>query len=103
MLKLTKLSDRTPVKLTISISLNEGLAAYAAVYDAIYGSEEPIAEPVPAMLAGVLERHREFVRRSDLQGERMTDIRQAGVAGGCPFHHSGRVRRHDAIVAPADR
>lgn len=64
MLKLSRLRDRTPVKLTISIcpDLNEMLKAYAAVYQAAYGSSEPICELVPAMLAAFIESDREFAR-----------------------------------------
>ncbi|EQB01039.1 hypothetical protein L286_16690 [Sphingobium sp. HDIP04] len=44
-LKLGKLPDRTPVKLTITITpdLQAALQAYAAVYASTYGVEEPVA------------------------------------------------------------
>ena len=44
-LKLGKLPDRTPVKLSITITpdLQAGLQDYAAVYAATYGVEEPVA------------------------------------------------------------
>lgn len=63
-LKLPRLPDRTPVKMTITISpaLAEDLAAYAQAYRQQYGREEPIAELVPAMLARFLESDRAFVR-----------------------------------------
>ena len=55
-LKLARLPDRTPVKLSLSITpdLAEALAAYARLYAAAYGKEEPIAELVPAMLESFL-------------------------------------------------
>lgn len=57
-LKLAKLPDRTPVKLTISVSpdLHGALTAYAETY----GREEPVAELIPAMLASFLESDRAF-------------------------------------------
>lgn len=63
-LKLARLPDRTPIKLTISVlpDLHQRLADYAALYARAYGSEEPIAELVPAMLAAFLESDREFAK-----------------------------------------
>lgn len=63
-LKLSKLPDRTPVKLTISISpnLHTALTVYAALYAEAYGCEEPVSELVPAMLASFLESDRFFMR-----------------------------------------
>ena len=64
-LKLGKLPDRTPVKLTISISpeLHQSLTDYAALYAEAYGKEEPVSDLVPAMLTSFLESDREFSRR----------------------------------------
>ena len=55
-LKLGKLPDRTPVKLTITITpdLQGALQAYAAIYTATYGVEESVSDLVPAMLAMAL-------------------------------------------------
>lgn len=66
-LKLGKLPDRTPVKLSITITpgLQAALQDYAAVYAETYGVEEAIAELVPAMLAAFLEGDRNFMRRRD--------------------------------------
>lgn len=66
-LKLGKLPDRTPVKLTITITpdLQAGLQAYASVYASTYGVEEPVVDLVPAMLATFLESDRGFVRSRD--------------------------------------
>lgn len=62
-LKLARLPDRTPVKLTISIppDLNEALGAYADLYAQTYGSAEAVQELIPAMLAGFLAGDRAFV------------------------------------------
>lgn len=64
-LKLARLPDRTPVKLTIAVlpDLHQRLAAYAAVYATTYGSDEPVAELIPAMLEAFLASDREFARR----------------------------------------
>ena len=70
-LKLSKLPDRTPVKLTVTIApdLNQALAEYAALYAESYGREEPVAELIPAMLAAFLESDRVFAKaRKSLQG-----------------------------------
>lgn len=63
-LKLARLPDRTPVKLSISITpdLAEALAAYARLYAEAYGREEPVAELIPAMLESFLGSDREFVK-----------------------------------------
>ncbi len=66
-LKLGKLPDRTPVKLAITITpdLQAALQAYATIYAATYGIEEPVADLVPAMLAAFLDSDRAFVRERD--------------------------------------
>jgi hypothetical protein len=48
--KLGKLSDRTTVRLTISLmpDLHEAPTEYAAHYAQTYGRDELITEPVPA-------------------------------------------------------
>jgi len=63
-LKLARLPDRTPVKLSIVITPNlaEALAVYARLYREAYGKEEPIAELIPAMLEGFLGSDREFLK-----------------------------------------
>jgi hypothetical protein len=64
-LRLPRLPDRTPVKLTISVppDLNEALTDYAALYTEVYGQSEPVQELIPAMLASFLEGDRAFARR----------------------------------------
>lgn len=63
-IRLAKLPDRTAVKLTILVlpELQQRLAGYAAFYQQTYGSEEPIAELVPAMLTAFLDSDRAFCR-----------------------------------------
>jgi hypothetical protein len=64
-LKLSKLPDRTAIKITVSISpdLNRALALYADIYRETYGEAEAVAELIPAMLASFIESDRSFVQR----------------------------------------
>lgn len=61
-LKLPKLPDRTPVKITIvaSAELNRDLQEYADAYSATYGNTESIAELIPFMLAAFIANDNEF-------------------------------------------
>ena len=63
-LKLPKLPERTPVKLTIAVApdLHLALTQYARLYAETYGREEPVNELVPAMLTAFLESDRTFSR-----------------------------------------
>lgn len=65
-IRLPKLPDRTPVKLSISIlpDLHQRLKDYAAAYAEHSGSEESVAGLVPAMLAAFLDSDREFAKYS---------------------------------------
>lgn len=73
-LKLAKLPDRTPVKLSISVmpDLNQALCEYAALYAQAYGREEAVVDLIPAMLAAFLESDRSFVREREarLRGQK---------------------------------
>jgi hypothetical protein len=64
-LKLAKLPDRTPVKITIHIppDLRQALGDYAEMYAESYGATESIHELIPAMLASFLESDRAFILR----------------------------------------
>lgn len=70
-LKLPRIPDRTPVKLTISIlpHLHQAIVEYAALYGQTYGKDEPITELMPAMLEAFLEGDRVFAakRRNGLK------------------------------------
>jgi hypothetical protein len=63
-LRLAKLPDRTPIKLTINVlpDLHARLDAYATLYAEAYGASEPIAELIPAMLSTFLDSDRVFSR-----------------------------------------
>lgn len=70
-IKLAKLRDRTPVKVTISIApdLAHSLNEYAEAYRQSYGEAEPVHELIPAMLASFLDSDRGFARRRRRDGQ----------------------------------
>lgn len=59
-MKLAKLPDRNPVRLTFSAlpDLNAALQAY----EAAYGQAVSVADLIPAMLEGYLESDRDFAK-----------------------------------------
>ena len=63
-LKLAKLPDRTPVKITIAVkpTLNAALQAYAELYRETYGQSETVAELIPYMLQSFLDSDRSFAK-----------------------------------------
>lgn len=63
-LKLPRLPDRTPVKITISVmpDMFDALTAYADAYEAAYGKREPLPDLIPAMLSVFIETDRAFAR-----------------------------------------
>lgn len=64
-IKLARLPDRTPIKITIAVppELHQALEDYGRVYAEIYEQAEPISELIPAMLASFLEGDKGFARR----------------------------------------
>lgn len=52
-IRLAKLPDRTPVKISVTLTpdSNRMLQAYAELYRECYGEAEPVPTPIPAMLA----------------------------------------------------
>ncbi|MBB6255432.1 DUF2274 domain-containing protein [Nitrospirillum iridis] len=69
MLKLAKLPDRSPVRLTVTLTpdLNERLLGYAALYRATYGEAETVTDLIPYMLDAFLASDRAYAkaRRED--------------------------------------
>lgn len=63
-LKLAKLPDRTPVKLSLSITpdLNAALEKYAQIYNQAYGQEEKVTDLVPFMLQSFLDSDKSFAK-----------------------------------------
>lgn len=64
MLKIGRLPDRTPVKLTVNLTptLHEALADYAAVYREAYGQDDSVADLVPQMLRSFIDSDRAFAK-----------------------------------------
>jgi hypothetical protein len=69
-LKLAKLPDRTPIKLSVMImpDLHGALSDYAAIYNETYGQSEPVAELIPHMLAAFLASDRAFAKARERLG-----------------------------------
>ena len=65
-LRLAKLPERTAVKMTIALTpdLSARLSAYAKLYSATYGQEEPVAELIPYMLSKFIDDDRSFTKRT---------------------------------------
>lgn len=63
-LKLAKLPDRTPVRITITVSpeLNQALRQYAGIYRATYGEAESVADLIPFMLGVFLDGDKGFAK-----------------------------------------
>jgi len=63
-LKLHRLPDRAPVKLTVTLEpdLHKALQAYADLYRETYGDEEPVQTLVPFMLRAFLDADRGFAK-----------------------------------------
>ena len=63
MLKLAKLPDRTPVRITFAAmpDLNAALQDYASAYQAAYGEAASVPDLIPAMLDSFLAGDRAFI------------------------------------------
>ena len=63
-LKLGRLPDRTPVKLSIQVTpqLQADLTRYADAYEAAYGQREAVSDLIPYMLTSFLASDRGFAR-----------------------------------------
>lgn len=61
-LKLARLLDRTPIKVTMLIDqeLHARLLNYARLYEEAYGAEAKIEELAPAMIEGFIDSDRYF-------------------------------------------
>jgi hypothetical protein len=63
-LRIAKLPDRNPVKLTIAVmpELHDALQDYAKLYAETYGQADAMVDLIPAMLTAFLESDRCFQR-----------------------------------------
>ena len=94
-LKLARLPDRTPVKLTITMSpqLAHKLGVYVELYNATYpGSSETVSDLVPYMLENFLDADRNFMKAFK--------EREASGAGQPPPPLPPRRKRRAASEAP---
>ena len=73
-IKLSKLPDRVPVKLTVTLTpdLASRLRGYADLYAETYGVREEPAELVPYILDAFLKGDVEFRRASQAKGDNGT-------------------------------
>lgn len=71
-LKLARIPDRTPVKITITVlpDLHQALQDYARIYAETYGRDEPVSELVPAILSAFLDSDRAFAKARERLGAR---------------------------------
>ncbi len=63
-LKLPRLPNRTPVRITVTLSseLDQALRQYAGIYRVTYGQAESVAELIPFMLGAFLDSDRAFAK-----------------------------------------
>ncbi|APR55227.1 DUF2274 domain-containing protein [Sphingomonas koreensis] len=63
-LRLPRLPDRTPVKISIQVPphLFADLTRYAALYKEAYSQEEAVADLIPSMLTAFLDSDRAFAK-----------------------------------------
>jgi len=73
-LKLAKLPDRKPVKISITVSpnLNQRLDAYAEAYKGAYGAEERVSDLIPFILEQFLDGDRQFSGKRRRRGGDVT-------------------------------
>jgi hypothetical protein len=80
-IKLSKLADTTPVKLSITVSpdLQVVLADYAALYAQTYGATAAISDLIPPMLAAFLDSDREFQKARLAMSKSLTTAPSRGL------------------------
>lgn len=87
-LKLAKLPERTPVKISFKASpeLNRSLEAYAAFYRDNYGEEEAVAELIPYMLETFLKSDSAFnkARRENAAGTTLPEAKRSKSRHAAP-------------------
>jgi hypothetical protein len=90
-LKLGRLPDRTPVRITISVGpeLNRALTEYAECYHAAYGQTEAISDLIPFMLEAFLESDRGFAK-----------ARKDGMTSAPPEATPRRARKPESSITP---
>lgn len=63
-LKLPKLPDRTPIKLTVTLGaeLHQTLKEYAELYQSTYGVSEQVVDLIPFMLEAFVSSDKGFAK-----------------------------------------
>ncbi|MDE5457243.1 DUF2274 domain-containing protein [Bradyrhizobium sp. CSA112] len=84
-MKLSKLPDRTPVKLstTLTPNLAARLRDYADFYAETYGTREEVADLVPFMLEAFLDGDADFRRASRAAKEPSGSVSPKSQQSGC--------------------
>ncbi|WP_454882646.1 DUF2274 domain-containing protein [Sphingomonas oryzagri] len=72
-LKLGRLPDRTPLKISLVLppDLHHALQQYAEIYRETYGEAQPVSELILAMLAAFLASDRAFAKMRAGGAERL--------------------------------
>lgn len=85
-LKLAKLPDRTPVKITIAVQpeLNGALQAYAEAYRATYGDDEKVCDLIPYMIESFLSADRGFAKARKNDGASRATPAKTGRRASTP-------------------
>jgi len=70
MMKLPKLPERAPVRITLTLpaDLHVALGRYASLYEQTYGRAESVSDLIPYMLEAFLESDRVFQRARSAGG-----------------------------------
>lgn len=94
-LKLHRLPDRVPVKLTITVEpdLHKALLIYAELYRETYGQEEPVQTLIPYMLREYLDADRGFAKAAK--------ARSANGATAVPAPRPRAARRRTSTETPS--
>ena len=91
-LKLAKLPDRTPVKITITVSpmLKANLDGYAEAYRQAYGEKEaePVSELIPYILQSFLESDRGFSKMRKQARNGAADTTHSSPSSGRPSRNA---------------
>lgn len=101
-LKLAKLPDRTPVRITVTVTpeLNAALRDYVEVYQSVYGEKESVAELVPFMLEAFLAGDRGFARA---RKERLADTKTDKPARRARSPRTGDAEAVSPIASPTSQ
>ena len=94
-LRLHRLPDRVPVKLTVTVEpdLHKALLVYAELYRETYGEQEPVQSLIPYMLREFLDADRGFAKAAK--------ARSASAAAAVPSSRARAPRRRASTESPS--